>query len=115
MGASLREHVEAEARDTSSEAFAKYARNMYRRVQRLIQSEEVSKRLAGVVAVDVLTEAKIGETANKMNRFASYLRDVFTRTCEPVLAEAAARAVGKIARVGGALTAGIADRDVNGR
>ena len=112
VGASLREHVEAEARDTSSEAFAKYARNMYRRVQRLIQSEEVSKRLAGVVAVDVLTEAKIGETANKMNRFASYLRDVFTRTCEPVLAEAAARAVGKIARVGGALTAGIADRDV---
>ena len=112
VGASLREHVEAEARDTSSEAFAKYARDMHRRIRRLIQSPEVSKRLAGVYAVDVLTDAKIGETANKMNRFASYLRDVFSSTCEPVLAEAAARAVGKIVRVGGALTAGIADREV---
>ena len=112
VGVSLREHVEAEARDTSSEAFAKYARDMYRRVHRLIQSTDVAKRLAGVYAVDQLTEAKIGETANKMNRFATYLRDVFTVTCEPVLAEAAARAVGKIARVGGALTAGIADREV---
>ena len=112
VGVSLREHVEAEARDTPSEAFAKYARDMYRRVHRLIQSPEVAKRLAGVYAIDVLADAKIGETSNKMNRFASYLRDVFTVTCEPAVAEAAARALGKMARVGGALVAGIADREI---
>ena len=85
---------------------------MYRRVHRLIQSPEVAKRLAGVYAIDVLADAKIGETSNKMNRFASYLRDVFTVTCEPAVAEAAARALGKMARVGGALVAGIADREI---
>ena len=112
VGVSLREHVEAEARDTPSEAFAKYVRDMYRRVHRLIQSPEVAKRLAGVYAIDVLADAKIGETSNKMNRFASYLRDVFTVTCEPAVAEAAARAMGKMARVGGPLVAGIADREI---
>ena len=64
------------------------------RIQKLIQSPDVAKRLAGVYAIDQLTDSKIGETSNKMNRFAAYLRDVCTRVpCEPVLAQAAARAV----------------------
>jgi hypothetical protein len=93
-GVSLFEHVEAEARDTPNEVFQKYKKDLFGRIQKLIQSPDVAKRLAGVYAIDQLTDSKIGETSNKMNRFAAYLRDVCTRVpCEPVLAQAAARAV----------------------
>lgn len=112
IGVSLREHVEAEARDKPTEVFQKYKKDLFERIKKLIQSADVSKRLAGVYAIDQLLDSKIGETSNKMNRFSLYLRDVLTVNVEPVLAEAVAAAVGKVARVGGALTAGIADRDV---
>ena len=48
----------------------------------------------------------------KINRFATYLRDVFTPNCEPQLAVAASRALGHLVRVGGALTADIVELEV---
>ena len=107
VGQSLREHVEAEARDKTQEQFARYMRDLYGRIVRLVNAGDVRKRLGGVYAIDQLTDAKLGETVGKLNRFASYLRDVFTPTCEPRLAEAASRALGHLVQVGGALTADI--------
>ena len=69
-------------------------RDLYGRIVRLVNAGDVRKRLGGVYAIDQLTDAKLGETVGKLNRFASYLRDVFTPTCEPRLAEAASRALG---------------------
>jgi FKBP12-rapamycin complex-associated protein len=65
-----------------------------------------------VYAIDQLTDAKLGENVGKINRFATYLRDVMTPTCEPQLAEAASRALGHLVSVGGALTADIVDMEV---
>ena len=112
VGQSLREHVEAEARDKTQEQFARYMRDLYGRIVRLVNAGDVRKRLGGVYAIDQLTDAKLGETVGKLNRFASYLRDVFTPTCEPRLAEAASRALGHLVQVGGALTADIVELEV---
>ena len=83
VGLSLREHVEAEARNKPTEAFARYMRDLYRRILRLINSPDLRHRLGGVYAIDQLTDAKLGENVGKINRFATYLRDVMTPTCEP--------------------------------
>ena len=112
VGLSLREHVEAEARNKPTEAFARYMRDLYRRILRLINSPDLRHRLGGVYAIDQLTDAKLGENVGKINRFATYLRDVMTPTCEPQLAEAASRALGHLVSVGGALTADIVDMEV---
>ena len=112
VGLSLREHVEAEARNKPQEAFARYMRDLYRRILRLINSPDLRYRLGGVYAIDQLTDAKLGENVGKINRFATYLRDVITPTCEPALAEAASRALGHLVSVGGALTADIVDMEV---
>ena len=87
-------------------------RDLYGRIVRLVNAGDVRKRLGGVYAIDQLTDAKLGETVGKLNRFASYLRDVFTPTCEPRLAEAASRALGHLVQVGGALTADIVELEV---
>ncbi|ACO68161.1 target of rapamycin kinase [Micromonas commoda] len=112
VGLSLREHVEAEARNKPQELFARYMRDLYRRILRLINSPDLRYRLGGVYAIDQLTDAKLGENVGKINRFATYLRDVITPTCEPALAEAASRALGHLVSVGGALTADIVDMEV---
>ena len=112
VGLSLREHVEAEARDKPQESFARYMRDLYGRILRLINSPDLRHRLGGVYAIDQLTDVKMGENVGKINRFATYLRDVFTPTCEPQLAEAASRALGHLVQVGGALTADIVELEV---
>ena len=73
---------------------------------------DLRKRLGGVYAIDQLTDVKMGENVGKINRFATYLRDVFTPNCEPQLAEAASRALGHLVQVGGALTADIVESEV---
>ena len=87
-------------------------RDLYGRIVRLVNAGDVRKRLGGVYAIDQLTGAKLAEAVGKLNRFASYLRDVFTPTCEPRLAEAASRALGHLVQVGGALTADIVELEV---
>ena len=112
VGVSLREHVEAELRDKPQESFARYMRDLYGRILRLVNSPDVRRRLGGVYAIDQLTDVKMGENVGKINRFATYLRDVFTPTCEPELAEAASRALGHLVQVGGALTADVVESEV---
>ena len=112
VGISLREHVEAELRDKPQESFARYMRDLYGRILRLVNSPDVRRRLGGVYAIDQLTDVKMGENVGKINRFATYLRDVFTPTCEPELAEAASRALGHLVQVGGALTADVVESEV---
>ena len=113
VGVSLREHVEAELRDKPQESFARYMRDLYGRILRLVNSPDVRRRLGGVYAIDQLTDVKMGENVGKINRFATYLRDVFTPTCEPELAEAASRALGHLVQVGGALTADVVESEVS--
>ena len=112
MGVSLREHVEAEARDKPPESFARYMRDLYGRILRLVNSPDLRRRLGGVYAIDQLTDVKMGENVGKINRFATYLRDVFTPTCEPQLAEAASRALGHLVLTGGVLTADVVESEV---
>ena len=87
-------------------------RDLYGRILRLINSPDLRHRLGGVYAIDQLTDVKMGENVGKINRFATYLRDVFTATCEPQLAVAASRALGHLVAVGGALTADIVELEV---
>lgn len=68
VGLSLREHVEAEARNKPQELFARYMRDLYRRILRLINSPDLRYRLGGVYAIDQLTDAKLGENVGKINR-----------------------------------------------
>ena len=87
-------------------------RDLYGRILRLVNSPDLRRRLGGVYAIDQLTDVKMGENVGKINRFATYLRDVFTHTCEPQLAEAASRALGHLVLTGGVLTADVVESEV---
>ncbi|KAJ9515566.1 hypothetical protein QJQ45_021673 [Haematococcus lacustris] len=61
----LREYVDAEGRDLGAEAYGKFNRDVYKRVDAMLRAgNEASRRLGGVLAIDELIDVRVrGATA----------------------------------------------------
>ncbi|DBA66640.1 TPA: hypothetical protein ACH3X2_002209 [Trebouxia sp. C0005] len=110
---SLREYVEAEARDLSGQPFSRFMTSLYGTIQSDISSSDQNERLGGVLSVDELIDVKLlGENAAKISNFAIYLRSVFRTDTDPVTLEVAAATLGHLVQTGGALTADVVEYEV---
>lgn len=110
----LKEYVEAESRDLSAEAFAKFMGDVYNRITDMLnRNNDVSKRLGGIYAIDDLIDAKIGgDESTKTTKFAMLLGRILEETDDQGLLEAASATLGHLVANGGAMTADVVDREV---
>jgi hypothetical protein len=136
----LRDQVEQELRNANPAEFLKYRNNMLDRVQTLITSEDVSKKLVGLKAINQLIDLEFGEDVDKVKKFAHFLLNVMStspaenlgtsseadHTQHPVnvnatlwinprtfeLAEMSSKVLGKLILHSGALTAEVVDSQV---
>eukprot|EP00899_Mesostigma_viride_P025256 jgi/Mesvir1/5915/Mv00684-RA.1 len=111
-GADLRDFVESESRDLSGENLSRFLNDLYARIQHLVNSHEPADRLGAVAAIDALIDMKVGERAQKITHFGGYLRELFNSSSDPAISLAASKALGHLARVGGALAADIVESEV---
>jgi len=74
----LRDQVEQELRNANPAEFLKYRNNMLDRVQTLITSEDVSKKLVGLKAINQLIDLEFGEDVDKVKKFAFFLLNVMS-------------------------------------
>eukprot|EP00158_Paraphelidium_tribonemae_P009901 Partr_v1_DN28994_c0_g1_i3_m24719 putative Phosphatidylinositol 3-kinase len=107
----LRAHVSLVARELTGESFTKFMNDINRRIFELIHSPDISDKLGGILAIDRLVDFEGEENATKITRFANYLRSVLPGS-EVIVASLAARALGKLALSGGALTAEFVEFEV---
>ncbi|EPS72515.1 hypothetical protein M569_02243, partial [Genlisea aurea] len=103
--ASLRRHVEEQARDLSWEAFSRFMDQLYDRITNLLESNEVSENLGALRAIDELIDVGIGENAVKVAKISSYIRTAFEAKRESETLLVASKVLGHLARAGGAMTA----------
>ena len=109
--AELRQHVEAEAREMVGERFVKYMTDLNRKLFELVNSDVVDEKLGGIGAIDQLIDLESEDNSTKITRFANYLRMSLPNSSVPVM-EAAAKALGHLARAGGTLTADFVEFEV---
>lgn len=107
--ARLRQFVEAEARFLSFEASAKFFNGLTGRLFDLVNSVDVYEKLGGISVMDELIDVKVEGSETLLGRFAHCLRILFQQSASHTdedfaVLEAAARALGHLARRGGALT-----------
>ena len=106
----LRLFVDSEVRDLSTEGAAKFLDDLTNRVFDLVNSADVHEKLGGIAVIDELIEVsqKTSETNETMIiRFANAFRILFqqsTSHSDPVVLAMASKALGHLARAGGALT-----------
>lgn len=101
----LKKHVEEEARDLSGEAFSRFMDQLYDRIYCLLESNDVAENLGALRAIDELIDVTLGESASKVSKFSSYMRNVFEFKRDPEILTLASRVLGHLARAGGAMTA----------
>jgi len=80
----LRDHVETECRGANPAVFAKFSRDVHARVQALMTSDDVDKKLGGLRAIDQLIEIEFGEDVEKVKMFADYLLNVMSSSFQSV-------------------------------
>lgn len=106
--AKLRQYVEAEVRFLPSEASAKFFNGLTGRLFDLVNSVDVYEKLGGIAVMDELIELKVEGSETLLGRFAHYLRVLFQQSSnteeDSAVLESASRALGHLARRGGALT-----------
>ena len=81
----LRDHVETESRGANPTVFAKFSRDVHARVQALMTSDDVDKKLGGLRAIDQLIEIEFGEDVEKVKMFADYLLNIMTSSFQQPL------------------------------
>ncbi|KAL8097331.1 hypothetical protein AgCh_030462 [Apium graveolens] len=101
----LRKHVEEEARDLSGEAFFRFMDQLYERITRLLESNDVTENLGALRAIDELIDLKLGDNALKVSKFSHHIRTVFESKRDPEILILASTVLGHLARAGGAMTA----------
>ncbi|KAF2178863.1 hypothetical protein K469DRAFT_731449 [Zopfia rhizophila CBS 207.26] len=110
----LRQSVEAAHRELAPNQFASYYSDINSRISYLIVSgNDSNERIGGIHALNALIDFKGDDAGQKTTRFASYLRNVMrgTDTASMVVA---ARALGRLAKPGGTLTAELVEAEVKG-
>jgi FKBP12-rapamycin complex-associated protein len=99
--------VEGEVRDLSTEGAAKFLDDLTNRVFDLVNSADVHEKLGGIAVIDELIEVKSEVNETMIIRFANAFRILFqqsTSHSDPIVLAMASKALGHLARAGGALT-----------
>ncbi|PHT56180.1 hypothetical protein CQW23_04666 [Capsicum baccatum] len=79
----LRRLVEEEGRDLSGEAFARFMDHLYELITTFLDSNEVSKNLGALRAIDGLMDVTISENASKVAKFSNYMSAAFETKRDP--------------------------------
>ncbi|KAF2280167.1 phosphatidylinositol 3-kinase tor2 [Westerdykella ornata] len=110
----LRQTVEVAHRELPPSSFANYYSDVNSRISNLIiNGNDSSDRIGGIHALNALIDFKGDDAGQKTTRFASYLRSVM-RGSDYAAMYVAARALGRLAKPGGTLTAELVDAEVKG-
>ena len=94
-----------EARELAPDALAKLLGALARHALELVHAYDAHDRQAGVLVVEALLDTETDEDATKLGRCATCLRRVFEHSADGRTLALAARALGRLARVGGSITA----------
>ncbi|KAF2500193.1 ARM repeat-containing protein [Lophium mytilinum] len=110
----LRQTLEAAHREYPPGQFVAYYNDVNQRISALVvQGETTNDRIGGIHALSALIDFKGDDAGQKTTRFASYLRSVL-RGLDTTAMVPAARALGRLAKPGGTLTAELVEAEVNG-
>lgn len=111
----LRSHVERQSRDLPPELLETYIEELNGRILQLIGSGDIYEKLGGILAIDGLVHILGDTNETKMIRFANYLRQVFQHSGDyaeyALLLSHATKALGRLVRAGGALSADIVESE----
>ncbi|MEW5302322.1 MAG: hypothetical protein WDW36_005122 [Sanguina aurantia] len=110
----LLDYVDSEARDLSPDAFSRFMVDLYSKIAALIsKSNDVIRRLGGVLAIDDLIDVKTGgDDAAKTSRLALLLSRSLEDADDPLLIDMAAHTLGRLVRCSGAMTSDIVEREI---
>ena len=98
--------------DWSPEKFLEFYNAVSQRIAQLVVTgSDTNERIGGLLALDRLIDFDGVDAAQKTVRFASYLRSALRSNDTLVLAYAA-RALGRLAKPGGALTAELVESEI---
>ncbi|KAF2687451.1 ARM repeat-containing protein [Lentithecium fluviatile CBS 122367] len=108
----LRQTVENAHRELAPQLFNHFYENVTMRISQLIvNSSDSSERIGGIYALNSLIDFRGDDAGQKTTRFASYLRTVMRGTDNTAMV-VAAKALGRLAKPGGTLTAEVVDAEV---
>ncbi|KAL4777755.1 armadillo-type protein [Aspergillus nidulans var. acristatus] len=108
----LYENVLAISRDWPPEKFIEFYNAVSQRIAQLVVTgSDAHERIGGLLALDRLIDFDGVDNAQKTTRFASYLRSALRSSDNAVLVYAA-RALGRLAKPGGALTAELVESEI---
>ncbi|KAL2872445.1 putative TOR pathway phosphatidylinositol 3-kinase TorA [Aspergillus lucknowensis] len=108
----LYENVLAISRDWPPERFIEFYNAVSQRIAQLVVTgNDAHERIGGILALDHLIDFDGVDNAQKTTRFASYLRSALRSSDNAVLVYAA-RALGRLAKPGGALTAELVESEI---
>ncbi|PHT56275.1 Serine/threonine-protein kinase TOR [Capsicum baccatum] len=99
----LRRLVEEETRYLSGEAFARFMDHLYELITTFLDSNEVSKNLGALRAIDELIDVTISENASKVAKFSNYISAAFETKRDPEILVLASKVLGHLDRSGGAM------------
>eukprot|EP01113_Clastostelium_recurvatum_P006582 TRINITY_DN1298_c0_g1_i1.p1 TRINITY_DN1298_c0_g1~~TRINITY_DN1298_c0_g1_i1.p1 ORF type:complete len:2380 (+),score=927.36 TRINITY_DN1298_c0_g1_i1:62-7201(+) len=100
----LRVYVAQQAREMGGETFTKFMNDLNGHIFELVNSTGVQEKIGGILAIDELIDVDYDENATKITRLANFLR-LGLATTEPSVLLIASKALGKLARSSGTLTA----------
>ncbi|UPX14327.1 Non-specific serine/threonine protein kinase [Ascochyta rabiei] len=110
----LRQTVEAAHRELAPAVFTNFYGDVYGKISSLIVGgSDSNERIGGIHALNALIDFRGDDAGTKTTRFASYLRAVM-RGQDTTSMVVAAKALGRLAKPGGTLTAELVEAEVKG-
>ncbi|KAI4644804.1 uncharacterized protein J4E78_009623 [Alternaria triticimaculans] len=110
----LRQQVESAHRELAPNVFTTFNNEVYTKISGLIVTgTDSNERIGGIHALNALIDFRGDDAGQKTTRFASYLRAVM-RGQDITAMVVAAKALGRLAKPGGTLTAELVEAEVKG-
>ncbi|GAM22047.1 hypothetical protein SAMD00019534_052220 [Acytostelium subglobosum LB1] len=107
----LRTYVITQFREMSNESFTRFMGDVNNILFELVNSNSISDKIGGIMAIDELIDVDYDENASKVTKFANYLR-IGLSTNDLTVMLMASKALGRLARSSGTLTADIVEFEV---
>lgn len=79
--------------------------------QLIVQSQDASDKIGGIIALDRLIDCEAVDAASKASKYSNFLRAAL-RSNDPAVLDAASKALGHLARPGGAYTAELVEAEM---
>ncbi|EFA77745.1 protein kinase [Heterostelium album PN500] len=100
----LRNYVITQSREMSNENFTKFMQDVNVIIFELVNSNGIAEKIGGILAIDELIDVDYDENAAKITKLANYLRIALSTNDQTVM-QMASKALGRLARSSGTLTA----------